>query len=357
MPRRTPSAGDARNARARGAASRREARTRANALHPELSRQVREVVAAADGTPVAIDDLLARISRHYVDLEQESRTLSRALRRAATRGPAPPAAASPVSASPSPPSSAEGEARYRSLVEHAPEAIVVFDAGSGLLVDANLNAEALFGQPVSALLGRRLLDFAPARQPDGQDTAGLLQAQASRALAGEPRVFDWVHGAGEGADLACEMRLARLPDAGGRALVRCSLTDISTRRRAQLIAAGERAVLENVAANAPLERSLEAIAGLVESVARDGIAVVSVVSVEHPRFERTFLEEIENLVDAQECYALSGDYGYRLKIRARDLTHFETILRERIQTIRGVSRTRVELSLSVKKDSTLLPLV
>ncbi|MFO1457647.1 MAG: diguanylate cyclase, partial [Steroidobacteraceae bacterium] len=285
MPRRTPSAGDARNARARGAASRREARTRANALHPELSRQVREVVAAADGTPVAIDDLLARISRHYVELEQERRTLSRALRRAATRGPAPPAAASPVSASPSPPSSAEGEARYRSLVEHAPEAIVVFDAGSGLLVDANLNAEALFGQPVSALLGRRLLDFAPARQPDGQDTAGLLQAQASRALAGEPRVFDWVHGAGEGADLACEMRLARLPDAGGRALVRCSLTDISTRRRAQLIAAGERAVLENVAANAPLERSLEAIAGLVESVARDGIAVVSVVSVEHPRFE------------------------------------------------------------------------
>ncbi|MBL8115366.1 MAG: Lrp/AsnC family transcriptional regulator, partial [Acidobacteria bacterium] len=81
------------------------------------------------------------------------------------------------------------------------------------------------------------------------------------------------------------------------------------------------------------------------------------VALEHPRFERTFLEEIENLVDAQECYALSGDYGYRLKIRARDLTHFETILRERIQTIRGISRTRVELSLSVKKDSTLLPLV
>jgi hypothetical protein len=33
------------------------------------------------------------------------------------------------------------------------------------------------------------------------------------------------------------------------------------------------------------------------------------------------------------------------------------ILREKVQTLRGVVRTRVELSLSVKKDSTLLPLV
>ena len=80
------------------------------------------------------------------------------------------------------------------------------------------------------------------------------------------------------------------------------------------------------------------------------------VTLEHPRFERPFLEEIENLLDVQECYAISGEYGYRLKLRAQDVEHFEVILRERIQTIRGVARTRVELSLSIKKDSTLLPL-
>jgi hypothetical protein len=37
--------------------------------------------------------------------------------------------------------------------------------------------------------------------------------------------------------------------------------------------------------------------------------------------------------------------------------HLEMILREKVQTLRGVVRTRVELSLSVKKDSTLLPVV
>jgi Lrp/AsnC family leucine-responsive transcriptional regulator len=80
------------------------------------------------------------------------------------------------------------------------------------------------------------------------------------------------------------------------------------------------------------------------------------VALEHPRFERGFLEEIEALLDVQECLALSGEYGYRLKLRARDVEQLEAVLRERIQTIRGVLRTRVELSLSVKKDSTLLAL-
>jgi len=80
------------------------------------------------------------------------------------------------------------------------------------------------------------------------------------------------------------------------------------------------------------------------------------VGLEHPRFERGFLDEIEALLDVQECCALSGEFGYRLKVRARDVEHLERVLREKIQTLRGVARTRVDLSLSVKKDSTLLPL-
>ena len=88
-----------------------------------------------------------------------------------------------------------------------------------------------------------------------------------------------------------------------------------------------------------------------------GMAAVAHVDVqlEHPSFERAFLDEIENLIPVQECYSISGDYGYRLKVRARDLEQLEALLRERIQTIRGVARTRVDLSLSIKKDSTLLP--
>lgn len=89
-----------------------------------------------------------------------------------------------------------------------------------------------------------------------------------------------------------------------------------------------------------------------------GMPIVAYIDVglEHPRFERPFLEEIEGLPDVQECCAISGEFGYRLKVRARDVEHLERVLREKIQTLRGVVRTRVDLSLSVKKDSTLLPL-
>lgn len=84
------------------------------------------------------------------------------------------------------------------------------------------------------------------------------------------------------------------------------------------------------------------------------VAYVDVV-LEHPRFERSFLDEIETLLEIQECHTISGEFGYRLKVRARDLSQFESLLRERIQAIRGVSRTRVDLSISVKKESSLLP--
>jgi len=89
-----------------------------------------------------------------------------------------------------------------------------------------------------------------------------------------------------------------------------------------------------------------------------GMPIVAHVDVmlDHPRHERAFLEEVEALLDIQECYAISGDYGYRLKVRARDLDQLEGLLREKIQNMRGVARTRVELSLGIKKDSTLLPL-
>src|SRR5262249_5405211 len=46
----------------------------------------------------------------------------------------------------------ESEARYRMLVDHAPEAILVLDADTGRFVDGNTNAERLFGVTRSELL-------------------------------------------------------------------------------------------------------------------------------------------------------------------------------------------------------------
>ena len=46
----------------------------------------------------------------------------------------------------------ESEQRYRTLVEHAPEAIVVLDLEVGRFDDVNRNAERLFGMSREELL-------------------------------------------------------------------------------------------------------------------------------------------------------------------------------------------------------------
>ena len=49
----------------------------------------------------------------------------------------------------------ESEARYRLLVDHAPEVIVVLDVDTGRFVDANENAQKLFGLDREQLLAAR----------------------------------------------------------------------------------------------------------------------------------------------------------------------------------------------------------
>src|SRR5206468_1172344 len=61
----------------------------------------------------------------------------------------------------------ESEARYRVLVEQAPDAIVVLDLDTGRFVDANARAELLFGCGRAELLASGPQRFYQDAQPDG----------------------------------------------------------------------------------------------------------------------------------------------------------------------------------------------
>jgi len=80
------------------------------------------------------------------------------------------------------------------------------------------------------------------------------------------------------------------------------------------------------------------------------------VALEHPRFEKGFVDELEKLLSVQECHYLAGEYAYRLKVKASNPAALADFLQRRLLSIKGVARTRAELSLSSKKESTLLPL-
>ena len=126
----------------------------------------------------------------------------------------------------------ESEQRYRILVEHAPEAIVVLDVAAGRFLDANTKAERLLGRSRAALLELGVDAISPPLQPDGQPSTVAARRLIGRALAGETVSFEWLHRDAAGRDLPCEVHLTQLPFAG-RQLVRGSILDISERKQAR----------------------------------------------------------------------------------------------------------------------------
>src|SRR5499427_4448688 len=61
----------------------------------------------------------------------------------------------------------ESAARYRLLVDHAPEVIVVLDVDTGRFVDANVNGQKLFGLDRARLLEVGPVELSPPLRPDG----------------------------------------------------------------------------------------------------------------------------------------------------------------------------------------------
>ena len=173
----------------------------------------------------------------------------------------------------------ESEQRYRALVENAPEAIVVFDVDLGYFVDANENAARLFRMSREELLRVGPAAISPECQSDGLPSFGLARGYIERALKGGQPVFEWLYCDSEGTEFPCEVRLIRLPSST-RQLVRASIIDVTQRKTAETFAFGERKILELIAANAPLDRTLHAVVILAEQMQRDVRAAIMLLNEE-----------------------------------------------------------------------------
>jgi diguanylate cyclase (GGDEF)-like protein/PAS domain S-box-containing protein len=162
----------------------------------------------------------------------------------------------------------ESEIRYRSLVDSAPEAIVVVDPITGCFSDANEKALRLLRTGRATLLSSTPASFSPEFQPDGTSSQQAAQAFIEAAIEGSTDCFEWLHQDSRGELIPCEVRLTRI-DFGGRAMVRASIMDIRDRKRSELRSAGERTILERIAGNAPLDEVLLAVAETVTGIAPD----------------------------------------------------------------------------------------
>lgn len=124
----------------------------------------------------------------------------------------------------------ESEERMRTLVDFAPEAIVIIDARTGRFVDVNPNAVRLFGLERDSLLRGGPIDLSPAVQAGGRSSRAFMEEKIREALTGGTPVFEWTCRTSAGKTVPSEVHLVRLPGSGAEH-IRGSIVDISERKR------------------------------------------------------------------------------------------------------------------------------
>lgn len=124
------------------------------------------------------------------------------------------------------------EERYRSLVENATEALVVFDVEKQLFVSVSESASVLFKMSKDELLKIGPVNVSPQCQPDGRLSSDAAREYIEKAIKGEKPSFEWMHCDKDGKPISCEVWLAHLPSEN-KMLIRASIIDITERKKAK----------------------------------------------------------------------------------------------------------------------------
>jgi diguanylate cyclase (GGDEF)-like protein/PAS domain S-box-containing protein len=124
------------------------------------------------------------------------------------------------------------ERRYRNLFESTRDALMVFDASSGVVLSANSSAVKMFGATDEQdLLSRHPWDYSPERQPDGRLSADKAHEMNETALRDGTHLFEWMHRRADCTEFPADVLLTKVTR-GTRVLIYSSVRDITERKRA-----------------------------------------------------------------------------------------------------------------------------
>ena len=202
--------------------------------------------------------------------------------------------------------------QLRTIVEHAPEAIAVFDCQGGRFVLCNESARKLFGLTREQLLQTDVLSTSAEFQADGQPSAKLARERIAEALAGETPTFEWLFRHARGNVIPCEVRLVRLPGDAQQQLIRGSIIDMRERKRREKTQHATYEISEAVHEAEDLDRLYERIHSIVRTLMpADNFYIV----LHDPAATRHFYAYHVDLVDSRPAPRVmkEGLNGYVLR--------------------------------------------
>lgn len=121
------------------------------------------------------------------------------------------------------------EARYKSIMEHSPDAILILDLEQGHFVEVNNRATAMLGYSRSELLEKSFLDISQRGQAGGQSADVLWRERQNEASNGYFLPFEWFLKFQNGNLIIGEVRITALSDLQDN-LLRISIIDITHRK-------------------------------------------------------------------------------------------------------------------------------
>lgn len=275
-------------------------------MHQLLGRQIRDA-ADPDGE-LNLQKLLDIVSGSYTQVDEERRGVVRSMQLMSAEALALTQELADSTA-----------AQLQAILDHVKDVIITVDETGGV-TSINATGRRVFGHDEAEIVGRPVSFLLP--QLAAQDgLAAELERLAARLedTQGDLAAHETCGRHSSGTPFSAEIAVSKTRIQQRTVYVVC-LRDTTDRKRAELLAAGERRVFERLAANVDLRITLEAITEVVEGAAPDSFCTLRLLNEESnqltlcagPRMPSEYLHAMETVpIDARNGSCAAAVYLQR----------------------------------------------